>query len=351
MQVLWRFLARCVRQPNMALRAAVLLSGVLAYGTTGFLYFEKPGSPELTWTDALWYCLVTMTTVGYGDIFPKTLAGRYLVGVPLLLLGIGLLGFLLSVLATALVTARNREIQGMNTTRAEHHIVVVHYPGTAKLLRLLDELASDTAIGPHARIVLVDPDLEELPAPLVARGVHYVRGDPTRDATLQRANIDAAQHALVLLRAGAGSAADALNVAVTLAIEARAGHVNTVVECQDPGTEELLRKAGSDRVVCCGRLDALTLTQELLNPGVQDIVADLLSTGQGQQLYLTPVLTAAGHTVGQLRAAAAAAGHVLLGVDTDGGHRLNPPDTLALRDGDRAITLGSERLRTLAPAR
>lgn len=349
MQVLWRFFSRTLVQPSMALRAAVLLSGVLAYGTAGFMYFEAPGSPELRWADALWYCLVTMTAVGYGDYFPKTTGGRYLVGVPLLLLGIGLLGFLLSLLATALVTARNREIQGMTATRAEHHVVIVHYPGTQKLLRLLDELASDAAIGPDARFVLIDPDLEQLPAPLAARGLHYVRGDPARDATLQRANIDNAAHALVLLRDGAGTAADALNVAVTLAIEARAGRVNTVVECQDPGTEELLRKAGSNHVVCCGRLDALTVTQELLNPGVQHIVADLLSTGQGQQLYLTPIMPAAGHTLAQLRAAAAAQGHVLLGLDGGQGHRLNPPDDTALSDGDRAVTMGAKRLSALDP--
>ena len=68
----------------------------------------------------------------------------------------------------------------------------------------------------------------------------------------------------------------------TLAIEARTKHVNTVVECEDPGTEELLHKAGCDRVVCAGRFDALYMSQELLNPGVQDIVADLLSTKIGR---------------------------------------------------------------------
>lgn len=347
MQVLLRrFLRDVVVNPSMGLRAVLLLVAVLAYGTTGFLYFELPANPDLTWQDALWYCLVTLTTVGYGDFFPKTAGGRYLVGVPLLVLGVGLLGFLLSVVATALISARNKEVKGMNPARSSQHVLVVHHPGVPKLLRLMDELQQDPAIGPDARFVLVDPDLDELPDALVQRQVHYVRGDPTRDDTLQRAGIDRASHALVLLRAPGGPAADALNVAVTLAIEGRTRHVNTVVECEDPGTQELLRKAGCDRVVCAGRFEALYMSQELLNPGVQDIVADLLSTAEGQQLYLTPLQGAGG--LAQLQQQLARQGHVLLGVQRAGVNHLNPGAGFALAEGDRAISMGPRRLPALA---
>lgn len=346
--LLQRFFRFAVINPSMQLRALVLLAAILLYGTTGFLYFELPGNPDLTWQDALWYCLVTLTTVGYGDFFPKSAGGRFFVGVPLLVIGIGLLGFLLSVLATALISARNKELKGMNPTRLAGHVVVVHFPGVPKLLRLMDELAQDPAVGRDARFVLVDPTLDELPAELAARQVHFVRGDPTRDETLARANIDQARHALVLVRTGADG--DATNVAVTLAIEARTRSVNTVVECLDPAAQELLRKAGCDRIVCNGRFEALYMSQELLNPGVQEIVADLLSTGEGQQLYLTPLSAAAGSSVHTLRAAAAAHGHVLLGVQRAGSNHLNPEAGFVLAADDLAITMGRQRLASLVVA-
>jgi voltage-gated potassium channel len=345
--LLQRFWRHVVVHPAMGLRAGVLLAAVLLYGSTGFLYFERPGNPDLGWSDALWYCLVTLTTVGYGDYFPKTAGGRYLVGVPLLVLGVGLLGFLLSVVATTLISARNKEAQGMNPARTRQHVVIVHFPGTPKLLRLIDELVQDPSIGTDAAFVLIDDRLDELPPELADRHVHYVRGDPTRDATLNRARIDQASHALVLLRSDGGAAADAINVAVTLAIEARTRQVNTVVECQDPGTQELLRKAGCDRVVCAGRFEALYMSQELLNPGVQDIVADLLSTGEGQQLYLTPLGAPAGTGLAALQQAAAQQGHVLLGVQRAGVNHLNPGAGFQLADGDLAISMGAHRLQRL----
>jgi voltage-gated potassium channel len=317
---------------------------VLAYGTAGFLYFELPGNPDLTWADALWYCMVTLSTVGYGDFFPKSVGGRYLVGLPLLVLGIGLLGFLLSVVATALISARNKELKGMNPAQASHHVVVVHFPGEAKLLRLIDELSQDPTIGQAAHWVLVDPDLEELPQALALRRVHFVRGDPTRDATLSRARIDDASHALVLVRPPGGPQADAVNVAVTLAIEGRCDTVNTVVECDDPANEELLRKAGCNRIVCVGRYDALYMSQELLNPGVQEVVADLLSTANGQQLYLTAVQAPTGADLAALQQALARVGHVLMGVQRAGVNHLNPSPEQPLLAGDKAISMGSRRL-------
>lgn len=348
-QLLVRFMRHVIVHPPMLLRGVILLAAILIYGTTGFLYFELPGNPDLTWPDALWYCLVTLTTVGYGDFFPKTNAGRYLVGVPLLVLGIGLLGFMLSVVATTLITARNRELKGMSQAIFSKHVIVIHFPGVAKLLRLMNELRHDPTIGADAKFVLIDAQLEELPPELARQNVLYVRGDPTRDDTLVRANVDQASHAIVLSRRPGDPESDAQNVMVTLAIEARTRNVNTVVECVDPACEELLRKAGCDRIVCAGRLEALYMSQELLNPGVQEIVAELLSTGVGQQFYLTPVTLASGAgTFGVLRDVAAKSDHIAIGVRRAGANHLNLSASFALMAGDQAITVGAKRLPSLA---
>jgi voltage-gated potassium channel len=344
-QVLQVFLKTALRNPPVVLRLSVLIAAVLAYGASGFLYFELSTNPELTWADGLWYTVVTMTTVGYGDFFPKTPGGRFLVGWPIMLFGIGLLGYALSVVAATLVNSKTKEIRGMSSFSLKDHLVIFNYPGLAKLLRILDELALDRTFGAHRHIVLVDEDLDELPAELVKRNIHYVRGNPVRNDTLKRASIDTAGYALVLSKKEGDPASDNLNVSITLAVEGYSNQVNSVVEIVDQASAELLYKTGCDRIVCTSRLGAHFLGQELLNPGIQEVVEDLLSAKTGQNMYLIDSngLGTFADAVSQCRAK----GHLAVGIRTSSGVCLNPDAKAVLGRGDRIISIGPSRIPSL----
>ena len=337
-QVLPYFMKNFLKNPPVPLRIIVLIIAVLLYGMTGFLYFELPGNPELTWLDGLWYTVVTMTTVGYGDFFPKSAGGRFLVGWPVMIFGIGLLGYVLSIVATTLITVKNKEIKGMSSFKLQNHLVILNYPGLAKLEHLLQELFLGPAGG--KKIVLVDEFLEELPEELAKRHVHFVRGNPVRDETLSRASIDSASHAVVLCRNENETASDNLNVSISLAIEGRNKSINTVVEIVDPASEELLRKTGCDRVVCIARFGAHFLNQELLNPGIQEVIEDLLSIQGGQNMYLVEVTKASSFS--ETAQACRQKGHIAIGVRTAERVLLNPEQSLAVKAGDKVITVGSE---------
>ncbi len=73
----------------------LLFAGVLVmeFGSLAVLYYEDgaPGANITTAADALWYTLVTISTVGYGDHYPVTVAGR-IVGVWIILIGVGIFG-------------------------------------------------------------------------------------------------------------------------------------------------------------------------------------------------------------------------------------------------------------------
>ena len=75
---------------------------VLEFGSLAMLLIEQnaPDANITTASDALWYVIVTMATVGYGDAFPVTNAGR-LLGTLIIILGVGVFGTLTGFLATA----------------------------------------------------------------------------------------------------------------------------------------------------------------------------------------------------------------------------------------------------------
>lgn len=85
----------------------VLLAGMtLSIATLLIVQFESqsPDASITTGGDALWWGIVTMTTVGYGDFFPVTAAGR-LTAAFVMFAGIGIIGALASILASLLVSS------------------------------------------------------------------------------------------------------------------------------------------------------------------------------------------------------------------------------------------------------
>jgi voltage-gated potassium channel len=94
-------------------RVLIAATVTLFLGAWLVLLFEEKakGSNIHSYPDALWWGIVTVTTVGYGDRFPVTAGGR-MVAVVLMLLGIGLIGVLTATVASVFIkehTDANKE--------------------------------------------------------------------------------------------------------------------------------------------------------------------------------------------------------------------------------------------------
>lgn len=83
---------------------------VLEFGSLWMLRIEQTieGANITSASDALWYVLVTISTVGYGDQFPVTTAGRIL-GVVIIVLGVGIFGTLTGFLANAFIAPKKTD--------------------------------------------------------------------------------------------------------------------------------------------------------------------------------------------------------------------------------------------------
>jgi voltage-gated potassium channel len=93
------------------LNYALLVTAIVVFAAAGLVQVFEVGAPEAnieSYADALWWAVTTVTTVGYGDTFPTTPAGRG-VGVLLMLVGIAVFGLLAGSLASFFVERREEE--------------------------------------------------------------------------------------------------------------------------------------------------------------------------------------------------------------------------------------------------
>jgi voltage-gated potassium channel len=106
----------------------LLLLGLLAYFFFVFaLYWVESGAEGAnihTFTDAVWYSIVTLTTVGYGDFFPVTGLGKFL-GIAFILGSLGLLGVLIGRTSEHFTELKERKKMGYQGTYFTDHIVIV----------------------------------------------------------------------------------------------------------------------------------------------------------------------------------------------------------------------------------
>jgi voltage-gated potassium channel len=90
------------------------------------LQFEvgAPGANITTGGTALWWGIVTITTVGYGDTFPVTAAGR-VTGVFVMFAGVGIIGALASILASVLIPPPKESPAGVETGAITHELAAI----------------------------------------------------------------------------------------------------------------------------------------------------------------------------------------------------------------------------------
>lgn len=322
-------------------QTALLFASLLMYSSTGYMYFELPENPDLTWMDSVWWSMVTMTTVGYGDLFPSTMWGRILVGFPTMLLGVGILGYMLSLVATTMLESKMLETKGMKDVILTDHVVVCGFGTLAKVLKLIQEIRKDITTR-DVDIVVIDDTIEELPPELRDAKTHFVRGDAAREVVLRKASIETVRAVIVQASTADPEGSDNHNLKVVLTVESLCPSVLTVAECVNPENEIFFKRAHCDSVVCIASLAEQMLVQELQDPGIAQIVSELTSNARGRQFYIVDLPQAEG-TYAEVRKQFDEKDAITMGIQRDGENFILPADDFDIRKGDRLILVAAQR--------
>ncbi|WHZ11864.1 MAG: Potassium channel protein [Burkholderiaceae bacterium] len=192
---------------------------LIVYATFGTFYLGADFRPPVTdLVTALYYAMVTMSTVGYGDIIPQTPETK-LFAVSIIVLGVAVFATSLTAVIAPMVTRSLQRIverKGPRMPRENHFVVIGNTP-----------LALNTWRELARRGLPVTRLLRQAPDPGLPEGVDAVFGDPSDADVLRKAGADKAQAVLAMLDD------DSENAFVVLAVRELAGKARTVAAVND----------------------------------------------------------------------------------------------------------------------
>ena len=259
-------------------RILLIIALLLAVSTVGLVTFEE----NVSWANAFWWSIVTMTTVGYGDITPLTFAGRA-IGAVTMLFGIGILGMFTATIASIFVERKLRENRGMSAFTLEDHYIICEWNHRAR--EVLRELRADrnTEATPVALIA-------QLPEkPVEDERLFFIRGD-VNEENLQRANLEKARTVIILGDDEVdANARDAQVVLSTLTVESINPGVYTIVELVDERNVQHCQRAHADEIIVTSEFSSHLIARSAMNHGISKVVFELLSSRFGNDLYRVEV--------------------------------------------------------------
>lgn len=226
-----------------------ILFWTLTVVTTSFIFIslaavaEKQVRPEFA-TDlgtVLWWWIVTISTVGYGDITAITPLGRLFAGLTIFT-GWVFFALLISEFNQLLKLIYRYDQRGLKKINYKGHVVIIGYgPLTAGVIESIRK-----KYDKQANIVLIASGLET--NPFADLQVDFVNGDPLDSDVITQANIPAASVVIVLADENR-THPDAYNLVVGTKVEKLKANIYTVVEITDQSMQGMFTNSKIDKLV------------------------------------------------------------------------------------------------------
>jgi voltage-gated potassium channel len=343
--ILLRKLFQHRRRPAFRLAAGLLAAATLnlVFGLA-FYFVERGSNPGLSVGDSMWWSMVTMTTVGYGDYYPQTWSGRFLVGYPCFLFGIGLIGYLLGTIVEAVFDTISRNKKGLGKMHYINHLVICHCPSISKVLDVTAELRASG--GKEIPVVVVSNQLDETPEEFSANNIALIKGLPALEATLIRAAVPEAAGVIVLSQDRSHPASDAQSFAVaSIAAHLTNGtETRLIVEVANRENMPMMERIGADGLVPLEGFSESLLVQELMNPGLRRVFDQLVTYHRGSEFYITEhQLPPRPFVEYQIAALQFEAKLQIVGRVSNGLAELPPPKGETLNPDDQLVVIAGEK--------
>lgn len=307
---------------------------VVAIGTTGFIIIGG-----YTPLNALYMTVITVSTIGYGEIQQLSTAGRvfniFLIGASLTTTAFGI-----TMLTRYVVDGEiNLYFKHRRMTNAinnlENHVILCGYGRNGKQ-------AAETLFQHKVQFVVIEINVDKIEQDnLDGRKLLYIKGDATEDDTLIRAGIKKARALITALPD------DADNVFIVLTARTVNNDIQIISRASYAGSVAKLKKAGADNVILPDKIGGTHMATLVTKPDVIEFI-DYLAGEEGEAIHLEAV----GYDVLPIDLKDKPLKVIMdwrktgvncLGIkNAEGKFLINPPETIAITAGMKVIVLGTK---------
>ena len=244
------------RQSNVLVGVVLLLLWSVT-GTVGFVLIEG-------WSllDAFYMTIITISTVGYGEVFTLSSAGRLFASF-LIVGGLGTAIYTFTRLGQALLEGELLGVLGRRRMNREVHKLTSHH-----IVCGFGRIGAPVAEGLEKEgqaFCILDNDLQSEPD-LRARGYLYLIGDALDESVLASAQIDKAKVLMALLPS------DADNLLLTIIAKELNPNLMVIARASDEKIEPRLKRGGADKVVSPYKLTSGRVLQAAVKPTVLEFL-------------------------------------------------------------------------------
>ena len=260
---LLRLHSRTVRLHHRLGSWGPLIGGFVAMGMVFCLgvlgYMEVEG---WSFFDSLYQVIITLSTVGFQEVYPLTRDGRILTMV-LIVSGVGTFAYLVGSFTQVLVEGRLQQYLGRRRMQKiidslSDHVIICGY-GRIGAVVAREILAENVAA------VIIENNIEVIHN-LDEQGIPYVQGDATADETLLAAGLMRAKTLVAALTL------EAANVYVTLTARQLNPTIRIVARADAQGHTQRLQRAGADQVLVPHLYGGVRMAQSVLRPTVTNFL-------------------------------------------------------------------------------
>ena len=312
---------------------AVLFSGIFGYMIIeGWNFF-----------DSIYMTIITLSTVGYGEVHTIGPAGRIFT-ILLILFGIFIIAYIVGLITETLVESEIRSIFGRKklSKRIEslrNHYIICGYGRIGRII--CKELM-------HKSIPLIVIEREEQVRRLLEHdGILYLDADATEEEILVKAGIERAKGLVAVV------SSDPQNVFISLTARGLNPSLYILSRAEDEATEKNLIRAGANEVMLPYRLGGRRMAQAILRPAVSDFIEATIHD-HSFELNIEEIMVGEDSQLNNLSLVDSNIRQdmdiIIMGIKQKDGEMLfNPSSQTKIRTGDILIAMGRnsdlERLR------